>query len=68
MRPLVLVLVLSHFVSTQTPLDDKFKPLLKFSRLFFANAFQPRTFETGYEISLKNNVNIWRSEFYVYAN
>lgn len=42
---------------SQTPLDNKFKPLVKLTRLFLSDFVKPRTFDVGYQISLKNNVS-----------
>lgn len=40
-------------------LNDILLPLIKNVRVFQSNFVKPRTFETGYRISQRNNVSRW---------
>lgn len=50
------------FINCQTVFDfnDKLLPFVKQARFWGADFVKPRTFETGYRISLKNNVCSWQ--------
>lgn len=43
-------------INCQSAVDDKLTPFIQLTRLILSDLIKPRTFEAGYQISLRNNV------------